>query len=108
MRRARVAKPLLVLDDLKSRFSEFEEIAEIVGRLAETVRAINEANKSAAGRNDEFARAYHKQIDEPTGDLADLVRTIQQEFHLTGERGGFAADNFDRAHDDALAAATDW
>jgi hypothetical protein len=108
MRTIEMTKPLLVVDDLKSRFREFDEIAEITGQLADTLKDLNEENASAGGRDDAVAKAYHKQIDEPTGFLTDLVRKVQQEFHLTGEKGGAAADNFDRAHDDALSAATDW
>jgi hypothetical protein len=103
-----MSKPLVVGDDLKSKFKEFDEIAKITGQLADMVKHLNEANTWAAGSGDSVAKAYHQQIDEPTAFLTNLVRRIQQEFHLTGDNGAAAADNFDRAHDDSLSAATSW
>jgi hypothetical protein len=103
-----VAKDLIVGDDLKDKFREFLQIAEITGHLQEQFTLINKDNLVAGGTNDDVARTYHKQIDEPTRFLVDLVTKIQTEFHLTNDKGRATANTFDDANNAANGAAGDW
>ncbi len=66
-------KRILVLDDLKAKFSQFNEIADVTARLQETLRLIGTENKAYAGQDDAIAEAYHKEIDQPTTDLVTLA-----------------------------------
>src|SRR4051812_38508822 len=99
---------LFVLSDLKQKFRQFDQIAQIAARLQVVLGTINTQNAEFAGRSDQIARAYHTQIDQPTSDLVKLVTGMQQLFELTGGTGGDAVNDFDRADTDATHAANSW
>ena len=103
-----MADEIVVPANLKQRFSEFQSIAEITGRLRQNIDKINEANKDAAGQDDATANAYHKQVDRPTRDVSQLVGDIERLFGLTSQRGQAAADSLDDSDSDAADAATAW
>jgi hypothetical protein len=102
------SQDLFVLDDLKKKFSQFDQIAAIAANLQHLLGQINTQNAEVGGHHDAIAQAYHQQIDQPTDDLVTLVSSIQQLFALTGDNGGAAADDFGRADDDASSAAQNW
>jgi hypothetical protein len=103
-----MAKPILVLDDLKTKFSQFNEIADITTSLRHLFDTLNTENLTYAGHDDQIARAYHKEIDEPTKSLVDLVDSIARMFTVTGAKGGAAANDFEQANNDAGATANNW
>jgi hypothetical protein len=101
-------RDLIVGDDLKDKFHEFLQIAEITGHLQKQFTIINKDNLVAGGTDDEVAKTYHKQIDEPTTFLVNLVTKIQDEFHLTNDKGTATANAFDDANHAADGAAGNW
>src|SRR5690242_7240417 len=103
-----MADQLSVPDNLKNRFSQFNSIAEVTQRLRERIDQINEANKRAAGEKDATAKAYHKQVDEPTQNLSNLVDQIGKLFGVTATRGGLAAQSLEDAAEDAREQVEAW
>jgi hypothetical protein len=101
-------KPILVLDDLKSKFSQFGAIADLVGSLHKTFVTLHAENVRYGGEHDMIGAAYHREIDVPTNDLLTLVDNIAAMFRLTGVNGGVAADGFHNADNDAKGAASGW
>jgi hypothetical protein len=99
---------LVVDDDLKSQFAQFHEIADVTAQLRTKIDQLNKLNLSAAGRDDAYAKAYHKQVDTATGNLSDLVDSIRKLFGLTAEGGNTATGLFDKGEDDAQSGASDW
>ena len=72
-----------------------------ISRLRAKLDRIGEINKNGAGQNDEYAREYHKQVNQPTSDLSSLVDQIGQLFSDTGVNGKAASKGFDNAEDEA-------
>jgi hypothetical protein len=101
-------KPILVVDDLKSKFSQFGAIADLVGSLHRTFVTLHAENVRYGGGHDTIGKAYHKEIDGPTDDLLTLVDNVAKMFQLTGENGGAAVDDFHDTDNDARGAAHDW
>jgi methyl-accepting chemotaxis protein len=99
---------LVVLSDLKAKFSQFDEIAQIVNKLKHNLTDINTANRNAAGRDDTVAGAYHGQVDQPTNGLMDLVASIETMFGITGDNGKEVADAFYNAENLAHHTAQGW
>jgi hypothetical protein len=100
-----VAEQLVALSDLKARFSQFAEIANITGRLNVNLNEIHTQNRNAAGRDDSIAQTYHQQVDKPTSDLHDLVDGIRKLFGITGDTGTQVADEFRQTEDNAVQIA---
>ena len=105
---AMASQALFVLDDLKAKFRQFDEMATVAADLQHRLALIHQENAQYGGRDDPIARAYHRQIDQPTTDLGVLVTGMQQLLELTGEGGSGVADDFSRAHDGANLAASSW
>jgi hypothetical protein len=97
---------LVVTDDLKSRFSQFHDIAAVTANLRSKIDQINTLNKTAAGNNDEYAHAYHKQVDDATNNLSDLVDSVRKLFGLTADGGNTASGLFKTAGDAATKVAS--
>ena len=102
------SETLFVLDDLKSKFHQFDQLATIAGALQTRLALINRENAEYAGTDDAIAKAYHGQIDQPTTDLATLVTAIQNLLQLTGSDGSEVAEGFKRAETDAGQTASGW
>jgi len=104
-----MADQVEVPQELRSRFAQFDAIAATTEQLADLLGRINQANLQAAGRDDETAKAYHKQMDDPTSNLAAVVRQVGELFGITGERGsaaaGVLADSSDTTNE---TAGQDW
>jgi len=103
-----MADQVSIPDNLKQRFSQFNSIAEVTQRLQERIVQINEANKRAAGEKDATAKAYHKQVDEPTQNLSGLVEEIAKLFGVTATRGTLAAQTLEDAAEDAREQVEAW
>lgn len=103
-----MADDLVVSDDLKKQFSQFHDIADVTATLRSKIDQINTLNKTAAGSNDEFAKAYHKQTDDATNNISSLVDSIRQLFGLTADGGDAATGLFDKGEDDADKGASSW
>ncbi len=99
---------LVVTDDLKTKFSQFHQIAQVTGDLRTKLDQINDLNRTAGGRDDQFAKAYHKQIDEATNNISELVDSIRQLFGMNAEGGNTATGLFDTGEDDASKNAGKW
>lgn len=99
---------LVVNDSLKGQFAQFNEIAEVTSDLRGKLDRINTLNATAAGTSDEFATAYHKQIDDATSNISQLVDSVRQMFGLTADNGNTATGLFDTSEDDADSGATHW
>lgn len=99
---------LVVLSDLKTRFSQFDDIARIVNKLRHNLTDINTANRNAAGHHDTVAVAYHNQVDQPTNDMMTLVASIETMLGITGDNGKEVADAFYNAEKNAHHTAQGW
>ena len=99
---------LKVTDDLKTKFSQFHEIATITGELRAKIDQINEYNRTAAGTSDEYAKAYHKQTDKATNNLSQLVDTVRELFGITADGGNTASGLFDHGEENATTSASSW
>jgi hypothetical protein len=102
--------PLIALNDLKAKFSEFDKIAAITRHLNQNLELINEANRAAAGdpNKDVVASKYHEHVDKPTNGLVTLVDSIQTMYGITGDSGHEVANGFDNADHNAQDAARHW
>jgi hypothetical protein len=103
-----VADNVVVPEDLKKRFNEFDRIASITKSLQKNIDAINQENIDAAGQDDVTARTYHSQVNGPTTDLSNLVSDISELFGLTGDQGKAAADVLQQGEDAASQEAGAW
>jgi hypothetical protein len=92
--------------DLKAKLSEFQGISDTILALAEKVDHINALNKTAAGKDDATAKAYHAQINGPTNDMATLVQEMGHMFGVKAEAGSDAADVLNASGDKATEAAS--
>ena len=63
---------LVAMDDLKTKFSHFQDMADTLAEVNKAIDDINTRNKDAAG-NDQIGQSYHSQVDKPTKDLTHLV-----------------------------------
>jgi iron-sulfur cluster repair protein YtfE (RIC family) len=100
--------PLIVLSDLKAKFTQFDDIAEITRQLQQKLTQINKDNENAAGQDDSVAQAYHKQVNDPTKGLVDLVASIETMFGITSNNGSDVADTFTNAENNAQQTAQSW
>jgi hypothetical protein len=103
-----MSQPLVALSDLKTKFSQFDRIAEITGELQRNLEVLNQYNRDAAGQNDAVAGAYHGQVDTPTKGLVDLVNGLQTSFGLTGTNGKDVVDTLVNADGNAQDLAKGW
>ncbi|MFD8723544.1 hypothetical protein ACFV2H_37660 [Streptomyces sp. NPDC059629] len=99
---------LQVSSDLRSKFSQFHEIASITGELRKNIDQINKYNEEAAGKDDQFAKAYHANSDGATNNLSQLVDTVRELFGITGDGGDAATGLFDAGEDNATTSASSW
>lgn len=99
---------LVVLSDLKARFSQFDQMAAILVRIQRDLAAIDAANRDAAGRHDAVAVSYHRQVDTPTNDMMTLVASIEKVLGITGDNGKRVADAFYNAENIASQVAKSW
>ena len=99
---------LVVTDDLKNQFSQFHDIAAVTATLRSKLDQINSLNNTAAGDDDAYAKAYHKQVDDATSNISDLVDSIRLMFGLTADGGNTASGLFQGAEDSATTVGTSW
>jgi hypothetical protein len=95
---------LVTLSQLKSAFTEFPEMAALVGTMTTNLHSITTYNKEAVG-SDSIGQQYQSTVDTPTKNLLDLMGQIQDLMTMTGNNGSDAADNYDAANDDATTVA---
>ncbi|SOB82719.1 hypothetical protein [Streptomyces sp. 1331.2] len=89
---------------LKRSFAEFFELRDMVDKISLEAKHINDMNLTVGG-NDEIGKQYHKQVDEGTKNLTDLLRTIHATMLSVGENGEVLAATLDNANDQAGAIA---
>lgn len=99
---------LVVSGDLKKKFSEFRDIAQVTASVELKLSQINDLNRTAAGTEDETAKAYHVQVDSAMRDLSSLVQGIKTLFDTKADDGDSASDIFDKAQDNASSTASQW
>ncbi|SDP39546.1 hypothetical protein [Actinacidiphila guanduensis] len=99
---------LVVDDNLKKRFTQFDDIANVTGDLQSKIEEINDQNKKGGGESDEYAKAYHKQVDDATQNLSDLVDRVREFFANTADSGKNASDQFSKTEDEAATVASQW
>ncbi|MCU7825980.1 hypothetical protein [Kitasatospora sp. DSM 101779] len=82
---------LTSLEDLKSKFAKYPELADLFKEIEAKTREINQYNKSSAG-NDDLGKTYHQQVDEPTSIITELFKKVQQAVENAGQGGKNTAD----------------
>ncbi len=100
-----MADELQVTGDLANRFGQLHEIQDVAARLRAKLDQINTANRDAAGSDDQYATAYHENVDESTQDLVQLVDGVGGLFGTTGTNGQAVSRTFDEVDDSATTAA---
>ncbi|MEU7042754.1 hypothetical protein AB0A77_17050 [Streptomyces varsoviensis] len=88
---------MFVPSDLQRRFTQIDEIARITDELKTLTGRINEQNKTAGGKDDQYAKAYHKYTDEHGKGLENGLKSLAELFELLGINGRSAARTLDEA-----------
>ena len=99
---------LVVNDDLRARFSQFGRIADVTVELRKYADKINVVNETAAGTDDDTAKAYQNQLATPTAGLSQLIDAIATMFDTTNESGQASNSVFDSGEQESTDAAANW
>ncbi|MFJ8475122.1 hypothetical protein [Kitasatospora sp. NPDC094011] len=86
--------------DLKRRFAEFGDLTQLIDKISDEVKGINDANKKVGG-DDEIGKQYHSQVDQATKDLEDLIKKIKELVAKAGDSGINLVAELDHAEDTA-------
>ena len=95
---------LVALDDLTSKFADFQNMSDMVNTLNITIEDINTRNKAAAG-NDQIGQNYHSQVDQPTKDLTSMVGQVADVLGGTAIAGQDASKTLTAADEEAALQA---
>ncbi|GGV87532.1 hypothetical protein GCM10015535_37370 [Streptomyces gelaticus] len=92
---------LSVPSDLPQRFTQFGTIARIVGELGVLNDNINLANRTAGGRDDVYAKEYHKFVDSAGKGLTYGLEGLSDLLEMVGISGNNASVILNDAETDA-------
>ncbi|MFE4333731.1 hypothetical protein ACFRQM_31155 [Streptomyces sp. NPDC056831] len=92
---------LSVPGDLPRRFTQFGTISRIVGELGVLNDHINLENRTAGGRDDVYAKEYHKFVDSTGKGLTYGLEGLSDLLEMVGISGNNASVILNDAEDDA-------
>ncbi|MFF0192276.1 hypothetical protein ACFYT5_05065 [Streptomyces anulatus] len=92
---------LSVPGDLPRRFNQFGDIARIVNELGTLNERINVANRTAGGRDDVYAKEYHKFVDSTGKGLTYGLEGLSELLDMVGINGNTASVILNDAEEDA-------
>ncbi|GGV20662.1 hypothetical protein GCM10010495_39990 [Kitasatospora herbaricolor] len=99
-----MAERLKKLEDLKTEFTRFPEMAALVGKIERELKDVGDKNVRGGG-HDQIGKQYHDKVDKPTASLSQLVESIRLKLLSVGEHGESTADLFDAADEHAADLA---
>ncbi|MFF8617577.1 hypothetical protein [Streptomyces sp. NPDC015350] len=92
---------LSVPQDLTRRFTQFGDIARIVGELGVLNDHINLENRTAGGKDDVYAKEYHKFVDSTGKGLTYGLEGLSELLEMVGISGNKASIILNDAENDA-------
>ncbi|MEE1811711.1 hypothetical protein [Streptomyces sp. BE133] len=92
---------LSVPGDLPQRFTQFGAISRIVGELGVLNDNINLENMTAGGRDDVYAKEYHKFVESTGKGLTYGLEGLSDLLEMVGISGNNASVILNDAEDDA-------
>ncbi|MFF1267388.1 hypothetical protein ACFVZE_16290 [Streptomyces anulatus] len=92
---------LSVPGDLPRRFNQFGDIARIVNELGTLNERINVANRTAGGRDDVYAKEYHKFVDSTGKGLTYGLEGLSELLDMVGINGNTASIILNDAEEDS-------
>ncbi|WP_371649064.1 MULTISPECIES: hypothetical protein [unclassified Streptomyces] len=92
---------MAIPDNLAERFAQFGEMSTITADLHTLIEHINVQNKTAGGRDDAYAKEYHKFVEEHGKGLSTGLDAFSDLLERFGASGKGAADGLNDAETDA-------
>jgi hypothetical protein len=95
---------LVALSDLKSKFADWDNMADLISRMQQTLVELENINKTAAG-SDSIGQQYTQAVEQPTQDLATAMGDVHDTVYLTGLNGQNTSDSLNQANEEAREVA---
>jgi hypothetical protein len=96
---------LVALSDLKAAFADFDSMVALIHEMRDKLVSITSFNQQAGG-NDDYGTQYHQAVDQPTVNLLDLMKKVDEEVSLAGENGRLASDQYRNADESGTTLIT--